>query len=132
MLGWARRTPVARSSLSWHWSLLYDAFTRMLGQTARTNYDAGFRELAAKGFRSRDFPQAATGPWIGGYARQRSEYFARLDGVVQSAARHGIGLIPSFFWNMSTVPDLVGEPCNRWGNPNSRTSHSCVNTRASW
>jgi len=40
---------------------------------------------------------------------------------VQSAARHGVGLIPSLFWNLSTVPDLVGEPCNQWGDANSRT-----------
>jgi hypothetical protein len=30
-------------------------------------------------------------------------------------------LIPSCFWNLSTVPDLVGEPCNHWGDTNSRT-----------
>src|ERR1051325_6795005 len=30
-------------------------------------------------------------------------------------------MIPSLFWHMSIVPDLVGEPCNRWGDPNSRT-----------
>ena len=87
----------------------YDAFTRMLGQTARTNYDAGFRELAAKRIPFARF--SAGGYWPldwGLYQTNRSEYFARLDGVVQSAARHGIGLIPSFFWDMSTVPDLVG------------------------
>jgi hypothetical protein len=44
-----------------------------------------------------------------------------LDGVVKCAERHGIGLIPSLFWHLSAVPDLVGEPCNRWGDPDSRT-----------
>ncbi|MEO6035161.1 MAG: cellulase family glycosylhydrolase, partial [Verrucomicrobiota bacterium] len=43
------------------------------------------------------------------------------DRVVESAGARGIGLIPSCFWNLSAVPDLVGEPCNRWGDPNSRT-----------
>lgn len=100
----------------------YDAFTRTLGQTSRTNCAAGFRDLAARkipfvrfsagGFWPRDWEL---------YRTNRSEYFNRLDGVVKSAGRHGIGLIPSLFWNMSAVPDLVGEPCNRWGDPNSRT-----------
>jgi len=100
----------------------YDAFARTLGQTARTNYDAGFRELAARKIPFARF--SAGGYWPnewGLYRTNRSEYFARLDGVVQSAERHGIGLIPSCFWQLSTLPDLVGEPCNRWGETNSRT-----------
>jgi cellulase (glycosyl hydrolase family 5) len=100
----------------------YDAFTRTLGQSVRTNYDAGFRELAARRIPFARF--SAGGYWPqdwGLYRTNRSEYFARLDGVVKSAEHHGIGLIPSCFWLMSTVPDLVGEPCNSWGDPNSRT-----------
>lgn len=100
----------------------YDAFTRTLGQTARTNYDAGFRELAARKIPFARF--SAGGYWPqdwGLYQTNRSEYFARLDGVVKSAERHGTGLIPSLFWHLSAVPDLVGEPCSRWGDPNSRT-----------
>jgi len=100
----------------------YDAFTRTLGQTARTNCDAGFRELAARRIPFARF--SAGGYWPqdwGLYQTNRSEYFARLDGVVQSAERHGIGLIPSLFWQLSAVPDLVGEPCNRWSDPDSRT-----------
>jgi len=100
----------------------YDAFIRTLDETAPTNYDAGFRELA---FRRIPFARfSAGGYWPrdwGLYQTNRSEYFARLDRVVQSAERHGVGLIPSCFWSLSTVPDLVGEPCNRWGDPNSRT-----------
>lgn len=100
----------------------YDAFTRTLGETTRTNYDAGFRELAARRIPFARF--SAGGYWPREWAlyrTNRSEYFARLDGVVKSAEQHGIGLIPSFFWQMSAVPDLVGEPCNRWGDPDSRT-----------
>jgi hypothetical protein len=100
----------------------YDAFTRTLDQTARTNYDAGFRELAARKIPFARF--SAGGYWPRDWAlyqTNRSKYFAQLDDVVKSAERHGIGLIPSLFWQISAVPDLVGEPCNRWGNTNSRT-----------
>lgn len=100
----------------------YDAFTRTLEPDARTNYDAGFQELAARKIPFARF--SAGGYWPANWAlyqTNRAEYFARLDGVVKSAARHGIGLIPSCFWHLSAVPDLVGEPCNRWGDTNSRT-----------
>ena len=100
----------------------YDAFTRTLNSAARTDYDAGFRELAAWKIPFARF--SAGGFWPRDWAlyqTNRSEYFARLDSVVKSAGRHGIGLIPSCFWQLSAVPDLVGEPCNRWGDTNSRT-----------
>src|SRR5436190_2601721 len=100
----------------------YDAFTRTLEKVARTNYDTGFRELAARKIPFARF--SAGGYWPnewGLYQTNRTEYFARFGGVVRSAEKHGIGLIPSLFWQLSTVPDLVGEPCNRWGDTNSRT-----------
>ena len=100
----------------------YDAFTRTLEATVRTNYDAGFRELAARKLRFARF--SAGGFWPRDwqlYQTNRAEHFARLDGVVRSAEQHGIGLIPSCFWHLSAIPDVVGEPCNRWGDPNSRT-----------
>ncbi len=103
----------------------YDIFERTLGpgdEASRTNYDAAFRELAARRIPFVRFN--AGGYWPDEwrlYQTNRSAYFTRLDGVVKSAAQHGIGLIPSLFWNLSTVPDLVGEPCNRWGDTNSRT-----------
>ena len=100
----------------------YDAFARTLGTNARTNYDAGFRELAARKIPFARF--SAGGYWPHEwslYQTNRAAYFARLDGVVRSAEHHGVGLIPSLFWQMSTVPDLVGEPCQSWGDTNSRT-----------
>jgi hypothetical protein len=40
---------------------------------------------------------------------------------VRSAEHHGIGLVLTMFRERATVPDLVGEPVNAWGDPNSRT-----------
>lgn len=100
----------------------YDIFTRTLADPARTNDSAGFAVLKAHGIPFARF--SAGGYWPvdwGLYRTNRSEYFARLDAVVRNAEHHGIGLIPSCFWHLSTVPDLVGEPCNRWGDPESRT-----------
>lgn len=100
----------------------YDAFVRTLGADARTDYAAGFEELARRHIPFARF--SAGGYWPRDwelYQTNRAEYFTRLDGVVKCAERHGIGLIPSCFWNLSTVPDLVGEPCNHWGLTNSRT-----------
>jgi hypothetical protein len=100
----------------------YDAFARTLSQPPRTDYDAGFHELAARKIPFARF--SAGGYWPNEwklYQTNRAEYFARFDGVVKSAERHGIGLIPSLFWQLSTVPDLVGESVKHWGDTNSRT-----------
>lgn len=55
------------------------------------------------------------------YLTNRAAYFARLDRVVRSAETNGIGLIPSLFWHAALVPDLVGEPMDELGNPQSKS-----------
>jgi hypothetical protein len=55
------------------------------------------------------------------YLTNRAAFFARLDRVVRCAEENQIGLIPSLFWHLSTVPDLVGEPMQELGNTNSRS-----------
>lgn len=56
------------------------------------------------------------------YLKDKPEYFARMDRVVRAAERDGIGLIPSLFWTLATVPDVVGEPLDQLGNPQSKTA----------
>ena len=100
----------------------FDCFLRTLNDANDTSYEAGFATLAAKGIPFVRF--CATGFWpkdMRVYLTNRAEYFRRLDGVVQSARRRGIGMIPSLFWFDSTVPDIVGEPVDQWGNPRSKT-----------
>ncbi len=55
------------------------------------------------------------------YQADKPAYFKLLDGVVRSAEKHHVGLIPSLFWAHHTVPDLVGESCDQWGNADSKT-----------
>lgn len=100
----------------------YSAFLRHLRDPAVTSFQEGFRELgklhipfarfAACGFTPKDMTL---------YAENKEEYFRRLDAVVASAQENGVGLVPSLFWNSTCVPDIVGEPRNQWGNPQSRT-----------
>lgn len=100
----------------------YDLFARTLQEPPNTNYEAGLSALAERRIPFVRF--SAGGYWPGDwglYQTNRAEHFARLDRVVRSAERHGIGLIPSLFWLSSTVPDLVGEPSSRWGDVHSRT-----------
>ena len=100
----------------------FDCFLRTLQKGDDTSYDAGFATLAQK-----DIPFArfcATGFWpkdLRLYQTNRAEYFRRLDGVVNSAQKHGVGLVPSLFWFYSCVPDLVDEPMDQWANPKSKT-----------
>lgn len=100
----------------------FDAFARTLKDRQDTSYEAGFRVLAAHGIPFARF--MCTGFWPAEmelYVKDKAEYFELLDGVVHAAQKHGIGLIPSLFWHMPTVPDLVHESCDQWGNPNSKT-----------
>jgi len=100
----------------------FDCFYRTLSDPANTSYDAGFAALAERHIPFVRF--MCSGFWPSDnklYFENNEAYFQRLDAVVQSAEKHGIGLIPSLFWNMNTVPDLVHEPCDQWGNPASKT-----------
>jgi len=100
----------------------FSAFGRTLEKAEDTSYDEGFRTLAE--FKIPFARISATGFWprdMALYQSDRAEYFRRLDAVVASADKHGVGLIPSLFWYFSCVPDLVGEPMNQWGNPKSKT-----------
>ena len=100
----------------------FDCFVRTLKKGDDTSYDAGFATLAAKGIPFARF--CATGFWprdMQLYRDDRTEYFRRLDGVVNSAQKHGVGLVPSLFWYYACVPDLVGEPMDQWANPRSKT-----------
>jgi len=100
----------------------FDALYRHLTKPEDTSYDAGFAVLAEAGI-----PFARL---MGGgfwpveqklYLTDRDEFLRRFDDVVASAEEHGVGLIPSLFWNVATVPDLVGEPVSEWGSPESAT-----------
>lgn len=55
------------------------------------------------------------------YLQDRAEYFRRLDLVVHTAEQDRIGLIPSLFWKLGTVPRLVGESPPQLGDPKSKS-----------
>jgi inosine-uridine nucleoside N-ribohydrolase len=100
----------------------FDVFARTLREPNDTSYDEGFRVLAEHRIPFARF--MCTGYWPAEmklYRQDKERYFKLLDGVVRSAQKHGVGLIPSLFWYMPMVPDLVGEPCDQWGNPQSKT-----------
>ena len=100
----------------------FDCFLRTLTNGDDTSYDAGFATLKSKGILVARF--CATGYWprdMKLYTEDRAEYFRRLDSVVNSANKHGIGLVPDLFWSYACVPDLVGEPMDQLGNPGSKT-----------
>ncbi|HLX60265.1 MAG TPA: cellulase family glycosylhydrolase [Planctomycetota bacterium] len=100
----------------------FDCFLRTLTKADDTSYDAGFSVLAEHKIPFARF--CATGFWprdMKLFQEDRAEYFRRLSGVVKSAEKHGVGLMPSLFWDRACIPDLVGEPLDAWGNPQSKT-----------
>lgn len=55
------------------------------------------------------------------YQNDKDAYFAAFDRLVADAEDVGLGLIPSIFWFFPTIPDLVGEPLDQWGNLGSKS-----------
>jgi len=100
----------------------FDLFARTLRDPADTSYRDGLAALGERGIPFARFMCGGFWPveWRV-YREDRPEYFRRLDAVVAAAEASGVGLVPSLFWHMPTVPDLVGEPCSAWGNPASAT-----------
>lgn len=100
----------------------FDAFYRNILNRSDTSYVRGFDTL-----QQHDIPFvrfSLTGYWPSHFAlynTNKPEFYRRLDAFVGQAAIHNVGLIPSFFWTNFMVPDIVGEPVNSWGNPDSRT-----------
>lgn len=108
----------------------YDLFVRTLAvrEVSEASVGSGLKTLAKLNIPFVRF--SAGGYWPQDwdlYRTNRAEHFRRMDAVVKEAERSGVGLIPSLFWMLSTVPDLVGEPVNRWGITNSATHGFMVN-----
>ena len=77
--------------------------------------------LADKGIPFVRFP--ACGFWPKGwqlYLDDPAEYFRRMDRVVRAAEENKIGLIPSLFWRLATVSQLVGEAPSKLGDNKSK------------
>jgi hypothetical protein len=55
------------------------------------------------------------------YLEKPEAFFQRLDQVVRAAEENHMGLVPSLFWQLSTVADLAGEPMQELGNPESKS-----------
>lgn len=98
----------------------FDLFLRICKDPSDTSSLQGLEKLSGAGIPFVRFALAfGVNDWKT-FFENRDEFFRRLDLVVNSAEKHDIGLIPSFFWSM-TLPDLAGEHRDQWGNPDSKT-----------
>ena len=103
----------------------FNAFTRTLeqGKENDKSYEIGFAYLKERNIPFIRF--SLNGYWPRDwdtYKNNPDRFYKNLDAFVKAAEEYGIGLIPSFFWHNPTVPDLVGESVNQWGNINSKTN----------
>ncbi|MDA3925906.1 MAG: cellulase family glycosylhydrolase [Kiritimatiellae bacterium] len=100
----------------------FSLFYRTLKDNSDSSYQEGLKSLSEAGIPFVRF--MACGFWPSDwelYLTDKEKYFKQLDDVVRCAEKNKIGLIPSLFWNMATVPDIVGEPMDQLGNQDSRT-----------
>ena len=99
-----------------------DAFTRTLQSSEDRSYEGGFEDLRSNEIR---LARVALIPWwpyeFKLYFEDKAEFYRRLDAFVQSAEKNKIGLIFSFYFKSSAVPDMMQEPQNAYGDPKSRT-----------
>jgi hypothetical protein len=100
----------------------FDLFARVLRDPRDRSYRQGLARLAQGGIPFVRFMACGYWPIDNDlYLKDKEEYFRRLDGVVQAAEEERVGLIPSLFWYLPTVPDIVGEPLDQLGNPQSKS-----------
>jgi len=102
----------------------FDAFYRVLKDNEDQSYKEGFRILREQ----YDIPFARvmfTGFWPIDhelYFLNKEKYFQLLDELVAEAEKQELGLIPSFFWFIGLVPDMMGEHMDAYADPNSKTT----------
>jgi hypothetical protein len=60
------------------------------------------------------------------YFQDKDEWFSRMDLLVATAEQANVGLIPSLFWRTETIPELMGEYREAWGDPTSLTRQFMV------
>ena len=99
----------------------YDSFNRYL-LTGDTSYIAGFQQLSAAGvpfirFQVLPFYPNDARP----YVTNMQLLYTKLDKFIADAASYNIALVPCVFFNLSTVPDIKGEPVSAWGTSTSQT-----------
>jgi hypothetical protein len=101
----------------------FSAFTRNLKNPGDKSYIDGLTVLKEK-YNIPFIRFMASGYWPVDwklYLENRQRYFELMDAFVAEAEKQEIGLIPTFFWYIACVPDIMGEPMDQLGNPESKT-----------
>jgi Cellulase (glycosyl hydrolase family 5) len=99
----------------------FDLFLRILHDPTDETSLACLQKLSDEGIPFVRFAVAFDNSDWKRFITNQTEFLKCFDLVVRTAERAKIGLIPSFFWGFKSFPDLVNEPCNQWGKPDSKT-----------
>ena len=102
----------------------FDLFLgRLLNHAGVRSPGVRLHELADLGIPFVRFPVSVFWPdeWRH-YTAGRNRYFDLLDEVVWAAEKHGVKLVPTLIWNVSSVSDLHGEPVSAWADDKSATA----------
>lgn len=101
----------------------YDLLQKVIDDPNDTGYEQGLKQLSdakipfvrfrAGGFAVEDWQK---------YLEDKDTHFAAFDSVVKKAEELNIGLVPSLFWDFTSVSFLVGEKLDEYGNSESKIS----------
>lgn len=101
----------------------HNCFSQLLKNPDNRDFEKGFRILREE-FEI-PFIRFMAGPFHHQgwrlYDENPEDYFERLDRIVREAEKRNLGLIPSLFWFVVSVPDYVGEPLRALGDSGSRS-----------
>lgn len=99
----------------------HNCFSLVLADETNRDFVEGFRIL--KEDYSIPFIRFMAGPYAHQgwrlYLDNPDDYFRRMDLIVREAEKQELGLIPSLFWYVVSVPDLMNEPVSELGNRES-------------
>jgi hypothetical protein len=100
----------------------FNLFLRLLDSPTNTTSLDGLKQLGEAGIPFVRFAVSWDDRDWKIFFDEPDKFFRAFDQVVQAAEREHVGLIPSFFWRFMSFPDLADEPCDQWGNPDSKTT----------
>jgi len=99
----------------------HNCFSQLLADKQNRDFVEGFRilreEYSIPYIRFMAGPYAHQGWHL--YRDDPDEYFRRMDLIVREAEQRNLGLIPSLFWYVVSVPDLMNEPVSELGSRES-------------
>jgi hypothetical protein len=99
----------------------FDLTYAKAGLDELAEYDTQIVRFNCGGYGAGDYNDSLQYNWIERYLTDKENYMAALKEIVDYAEQKHIGLIPSFFWQLRSIPYNFGEQCSDLGDTTSQS-----------